>query len=89
RRGRVASADEVLRFWAARAGCGAWSEAAGGTEPARVTRLEAQGCRPGLSVVHLRVAGGGHEWFRPPLLDTTGVVGDFLGPALVERPAPS
>ena len=82
RRGRVTSAAEFLAFWAAASRCGPTvaTEVAGAAVP--VTRLDAQGCRPGSAVVHYRVSGGGHEWHRVAGFDTTTAVWDAVAPAL-------
>lgn len=75
RRGFVAPVDEFFAFWGAQAGCSS-------TQPLpTVPQVSAAGgadCRAGAAVVRYRVNGGGHEWFRPPGLDTTKVVWDFV-----------
>jgi polyhydroxybutyrate depolymerase len=82
RRGRVTSAAEFLAFWAAASGCGPTVATAVAGAAVPVTRLEAQECRPGSAVVHYRVSGGGHEWYRVAGFDTTTAVWDAVAPAL-------
>ena len=73
RRGFIAPVDDFFAFWRAQAGCTS-------TQPvpalAQVSAMRGADCRA--DVVRYRVNGGGHEWFRPPGLDTTSVVWDFV-----------
>ena len=75
RRGFVAPVDDFFAFWSAQAGCSS-------TQPVaalpQVCAARGAGCRGDATVVRYRVNGGGHEWFRPPGLDTTKVVWDFV-----------
>jgi len=82
RRGRVASAGAFVSWWAAAHGCRTldWTALAGAAVP--VARLDGTGCRTGGRVVHYRVGGGGHEWYRVAGFDTTAVAWAVLGPAL-------
>lgn len=75
KRGSVASVDEFFAFWAARAGC----RSTQATPPsAPVHQLRGEDCAAGTLVVRHRVHNGGHDWFRPPVFDTTGAIWDFL-----------
>jgi polyhydroxybutyrate depolymerase len=75
RRGFVAPVDDFFAFWRAQAGCSS-------TQPVpalpQVAAARGAECRSETAVVRYRVNGGGHEWFRPPGLDTTNVVWDFV-----------
>ena len=75
RRGFVAPVDDFFAFWRAQAGCSS-------TQPVpalpQVSAARGSDCRAEAAVVRYRVNGGGHEWFRPPGLDTTKVVWDFV-----------
>jgi len=75
RRGSVAAVEDFFAFWRAQAGCSS-------TQPVpavpQVSAMRGADCRAEAAVVRYRVNGGGHEWFRPPGLDTTNVVWDFL-----------
>ena len=77
KRGTALSVADFMSFWSGTGRC------AGARETAikaalTVTMVEAQGCVPGSSVVHYRVNGGVHDWFRINGFDTTKVVWDFL-----------
>ncbi len=71
----MAPVDDFFAFWRAQAGCAS-------TQPVpaapQVSGARGAECRADAAVVRYRVNGGGHEWFRPPGLDTTVVVWDFL-----------
>ena len=75
KRGSVAGVDDFFAFWRAQSGCASSQVAPG---PPHVNVLRGVDCRPGATVVRYRVSGGGHEWFRPPTLDTTTVIWDFV-----------
>lgn len=75
KRGFVAGVDDFVAFWRVQSGC-ASSQPVPGVAP--VSAVRGVDCRAGAGVVRYRVNGGGHEWFRLPALDTTGVVWDFL-----------
>lgn len=75
RRGTVASVTEVLSYWAARSGCNGLAEAPGPSST--VVEVSGQACL-GTPVRHLRMVGGGHEWYRSNGFDTTRVVWDFV-----------
>ncbi len=79
RRGYVAGAEDFFAFWRAQSGCTAAQPTPG---PASASGLRGSDCRSDAAVVRYRVTGGIHEWFRPPLFDTTGVVWDFVGKRL-------
>ena len=74
RRGFVAPVDDVFSFWRVSAGCSSTEVVAGAPQ---VHVIRGAGCRAGTSVVRYRVSGG-HEWFRAPTFDTTGVIWDFV-----------
>jgi len=75
RRGYVAAVEDFFAFWRNQSGCSS-------TQPLpalpQVSAAQGVDCRAEAAVVRYRVNGGGHEWFRPPSLDTTTVVWDFL-----------
>ena len=75
RRGFVAPVDEFFAFWSRQAGCSSTQPVA--AQP-QVSAARGEDCRAGVAVLRYRVNGGGHEWFRPPGLDTTKVVWDFV-----------
>jgi polyhydroxybutyrate depolymerase len=79
RRGYVAGAEDFFAFWRAQSGCTSTQPAPG---PASASGLRGADCRSDAVVVRYRVTGGIHEWFRPPLFDTTAVVWDFVGKRL-------
>jgi polyhydroxybutyrate depolymerase len=79
RRGYVAGAEDFFAFWRAQSGCTGTQPAPG---PASAGGLRGADCRSDAAVVRYRVTGGVHEWFRPPLFDTTAVVWDFVGKRL-------
>jgi polyhydroxybutyrate depolymerase len=77
KRGSVLSVVDFVSFWSRTCHCSGTRET-----PIKaaltVTMIEAQSCTPGSPVVHYRVTGGAHEWFRIQGFDTTKVVWDFL-----------
>jgi len=75
RRGSVAAVEDFFAFWRGQSGCSATQAV-----PAlpQVSAARGTDCRTDAAIVRYRVNGGGHEWFRPPNLDTTNVVWDFL-----------
>ncbi|MEO5839794.1 MAG: PHB depolymerase family esterase [Acidimicrobiales bacterium] len=77
KRGTVLSVADFVSFWSGTCRCSGTRET-----PIKaalsVTMVEAQACTPGSPVVHYRVSGGVHEWFRIQGFDTTKVVWDFL-----------
>jgi len=77
KRGSVLSVVDFVSFWSGTCHCSGTRETPIKAALA-VTMVEAQGCTPGSPVVHYRVAGGAHEWFRVQGFDTTKVVWDFL-----------
>jgi polyhydroxybutyrate depolymerase len=79
RRGYVAGAEDFFTFWRAQSGCSSTQPA---PAPATASGLRGADCRSDAAVVRYRVTGGIHEWFRPPLFDTTAVVWDFVGKRL-------
>ena len=79
RRGFVAPAEDVFAFWRAQSGCATTQPAPG---PASANGLRGADCRSEAAVVRYRITGGIHEWFRPPLFDTTAAVWDFVGKRL-------
>jgi polyhydroxybutyrate depolymerase len=77
KRGSVLSVADFVSFWSGTCHCSGTRETnIKATLP--VTMVEAQSCTPGSPVVHYRVNGGAHEWFRIQGFDTTKVVWDFL-----------
>jgi len=67
KRGKVASADDLRRFWAANNGCG--QGAAEETlrektvaDNSTVVRMTHTGCRAGAEVIFYRLDGAGHTW---------------------------
>ena len=77
KRGSVLSVADFVAFWSGTCHCSGTRETPIKAALA-VTMVEAQSCTPGSPVVHYRVAGGAHEWFRIQGFDTTKVVWDFL-----------
>src|SRR5205823_5831535 len=77
KRGSVISVVDFLSFWSGTCHCSGTRET---TIKAAmpVTMIEAQSCTSGSPVVHYRVNGGAHEWFRIQGFDTTKVIWDFL-----------
>ena len=75
KRGFVAGVDDFVAFWRAQSGCASSQPVPAGVGVSAVRGVD---CRAGAGVVRYRVNGGGHEWFRPPALDTTSVIWDFL-----------
>ncbi|MEO6121439.1 MAG: PHB depolymerase family esterase [Acidimicrobiales bacterium] len=82
KRGRVASAEEFVAFWAATNRCPTSVETPVPGAAVPVTRREAQGCASTASVVHYRIGDGGHDWYRVSGFDTTAAVWGFLAPWL-------
>jgi polyhydroxybutyrate depolymerase len=77
KRGSVLSVVEFLSFWSRTCRCtGTRETTIKAAMP--VTMIEAQACTPGSPVVHYRVNGGTHDWFRMQGFDTTTAVWDFL-----------
>lgn len=77
KRGSVLSVVDFVSFWSHTCRCTGTRETPIKAALA-VTMVEAQSCSPGSPVVHYRVTGGAHEWFRIQGFDTTKVVWDFL-----------
>lgn len=77
KRGTALSVADFVSFWSGTSRC-AGSRETPIKAALAVTMVEAQGCAPGSSVVHYRVNGGVHDWFRINGFDTTKVVWDFL-----------
>jgi polyhydroxybutyrate depolymerase len=77
KRGSVISVADFVSFWSRTCHCSGTRETSIKAALA-VTMIEAQSCTPGSPVVHYRVNGGAHEWFRIQGFDTTKVVWDFL-----------
>ena len=77
KRGSVLSVVDFVSFWSRTCHCTGTRETPIKASLA-VTMIEAQACTPGSPVVHYRVTGGAHEWFRIQGFDTTKVVWDFL-----------
>ena len=77
KRGSVLSVVDFVSFWSHTCRCTGTRETPIKAALA-VTMIEAQSCSPGSPVVHYRVNGGAHEWFRIQGFDTTKVVWDFL-----------
>jgi polyhydroxybutyrate depolymerase len=77
KRGSVLSVVDFVSFWSGTCHCTGTRETPIKAALA-VTMIEAQSCTPGSPVVHYRVNGGAHEWFRIQGFDTTKVVWDFL-----------
>jgi polyhydroxybutyrate depolymerase len=77
KRGTVLSVVDFVSFWSGTCHCSGTHETAI-KAALPVTMVEAQSCTPGSPVVHYRVTGGAHEWFRIQGFDTTKVVWDFL-----------
>jgi polyhydroxybutyrate depolymerase len=77
KRGSVLSVADFVTFWSGTCHCSGTRETPIKASMA-VTMVEAQACTPGSPVVHYRVTGGAHEWFRMQGFDTTKVVWDFL-----------
>lgn len=70
RRGYLAGVDETFGFWRAQNGCASMLTV--GAES------RATDCGTTNAVVRYRVTGSAHEWYRPPRLDTTNLVWDFV-----------
>jgi polyhydroxybutyrate depolymerase len=77
RRGMVLSVGDFLGLWAGGSHCTGTKETSI-KAALPVTMVEGQACQPGSPVVHYRVTGGVHEWFRVQGFDTTKVTWDFL-----------
>jgi len=77
KRGSVLSVGDFVAFWSGTCHCSGTRET-NIKAALPVTMVEAQACTPGSPVVHYRVNGGVHEWFRIQGFDTTKVVWDFL-----------
>ena len=77
KRGSVLSVVDFVSFWSGTCRCSGTRETIIRAAMS-VTMVEAQSCTPGSPVVHYRVNGGSHEWFRIQGFDTTKVVWDFL-----------
>ena len=77
KRGSVISVADFVSFWSSTCHCSGTRETNIKAALA-VTMVEAQSCATGSPVVHYRVNGGSHEWFRIQGFDTTKVVWDFL-----------
>lgn len=75
RRGYVAGVDDFFAFWRSQSGCASSQTIA---SSAQVSAVRGVDCKAGATVVRYRVNGGVHEWYRPPMFDTTNVVWDFL-----------
>lgn len=73
RRGFVAGVEETFTFWQGQNGCTA-APILGGT--AAVGEERGADCRT--PVVRYRITGGGHEWYRAPRFETTGMLWDFV-----------
>ncbi|MGH9165000.1 MAG: alpha/beta hydrolase family esterase [Acidimicrobiales bacterium] len=82
KRGRVAGVGEFLAFWRAVDGCGAVAEAPVPGAAVAVSRIEWRECDRGGAVVHYRIEGGGHDWYRVGGFDTTAAVWRFVTPWL-------
>ena len=78
KRGFVAPVEDFFRFWVTHDGCGSTELAGSGP----VSESKGVNCRSGSTVLRYRVAGGGHEWFRAPVFDTTNTVWSFLSARL-------
>jgi len=70
RRGYLAGVEDVFSFWRAHNRCASVQTAG----------AESRGtdCPAGAPVVRYRVRGAAHEWYRPPRLDTTNMIWDFV-----------
>ena len=77
KRGTAMSVADFVSFWSGTSRCSGARETSIKAALA-VTVIEAQGCAAGSSLVHYRVNGGVHDWFRIAGFDTTNVVWDFL-----------
>jgi polyhydroxybutyrate depolymerase len=77
KRGSVISVRDFVSFWSGACHCTGTRETTIKAALA-VTMVESQACTPGSPVVHYRVNGGAHEWFRIQGFDTTKVVWDFV-----------
>ena len=75
-RGLVAPVREVLDIWRAANGCTVPDAQEIVSPKPAVTAFRGKGCRAAL--VHIRVTGGGHEWFNAPTFDTTGEAWRFV-----------
>ena len=78
KRGRVVSAAEFFAFWSGNCHCTGGPQETTIRGALTVTKVEAQNCESGRSVVHYKVNGGSHEWFRFKGFDSTTVIWDFL-----------
>ena len=85
KRGSVLSVADFLSFWSGACQCSGTRETqCSGTRETTikadmaVTMIEAQSCTAGSPVLHYRVNGGTHDWFRIQGFDTTKAVWDFL-----------
>jgi polyhydroxybutyrate depolymerase len=76
-RGSVLSVVDFVSFWSGTCHC-TGSRETNIKAALAVTMIESQACTPGSPVVHYRVNGGAHEWFRIQGFDTTKVVWDFI-----------
>lgn len=75
-RGLVAPVREVLDIWRGVNGCtGTESQPLAGTSPS-ITAMRGTGCRA--DVVHLKVAGGTHDWVTNATFDTTTEAWKFV-----------
>ena len=77
KRGMALSVTDFVSFWSSTSQCKGMRET-----PIKaalsITKVEAQACTPGSSLVHYRVNGGVHDWFRVQGFDTTSAVWEFL-----------
>jgi polyhydroxybutyrate depolymerase len=77
KRGTVLSVADFVGFWSNTGRCTGARETSIKAALA-VTMVEAQACTTGSRILHYRVTGGVHDWFRIQGFDTTKVVWDFL-----------
>jgi polyhydroxybutyrate depolymerase len=77
KRGMALSVADFVSFWSNTSHCAGARETAIKAALA-VTKVEAQACTSGSPLVHYRVTGGVHDWFRIQGFDTTKAVWDFL-----------
>ncbi|MGH9225327.1 MAG: alpha/beta hydrolase family esterase [Acidimicrobiales bacterium] len=80
KRGFVAPVEDFFKFWLNYDGCAATDP---GSASAKVTESKGLECRGGATVLRYRINGGGHEWFRAPVFDTTNAVWSFLSARFV------
>jgi polyhydroxybutyrate depolymerase len=77
KRGSAISVTDFVSFWSNTGHCSGARETPIKAALA-VTLIEAQACTSGSPIVHYRVTGGTHDWFRIQGFDTTKAVWDFL-----------